>query len=57
LKVLDVIQVRVPYFELQCWFDKVFQNVELLRQELAEVFQEEDALLSAVLERAFRGEL
>jgi len=55
--VLDVIQVRVPYFELQCWFDKVFQNVELLRQELAEVFQEEDALLSAVLERAFRGEL
>ena len=57
MKVLDVIQVRVPYFELQCWFDKVFQNVELLRQELAEVFQEEDALLSAVLERAFRGEL
>ena len=57
LKALDAIQVPVPDFELQCWFDKVYQRVEALRQEQAEVVREVDALLPAVLERAFRGDL
>jgi len=57
LKALDAIQVPVPDFELQFWFDKIFQRVEALRQEQAEVRREADALLPAVLERAFRGEL
>lgn len=57
LKALDAIQVPVPNFEEQCWFDKVFQRTESLREEQAEVLKEVDALLPAVLERAFRGEL
>jgi type I restriction enzyme S subunit len=57
LKALDALQVPVPDFKLQCWFEDVYKRLDALRQEQMDAGKEVDALLPAVLERAFRGEL
>ncbi len=57
LKAPDGFQVPAPDHKLQCWSDEVYQRMEVLKKEQAEVLREVDAILAAVLDNAFRGEL
>jgi type I restriction enzyme S subunit len=57
LKALEAIPVPVPDVDKQQWFDSLQSQVDTLKQEQAASTAELDALLPAVLDRAFKGEL
>ncbi|MDP9365457.1 MAG: hypothetical protein M3Q10_14740 [Chloroflexota bacterium] len=57
MEALSRLEVPVPAYEKQRWFDRLqggFSDVATLRSEAQ---AELEALLPAVLDRAFRGEL
>lgn len=57
VRALNRIQVPVPPVDTQLWFDQLQDRVELVRGLYSQSDIELDALLSAVLDRAFKGEL
>ena len=57
LKALENIQVPVPSFEKQVWFDALVTKLQAIRTAQLETQKELDALMPSVLDRAFRGEL
>jgi len=56
-KALLDIAIPVPPFEQQVWFDGLCEQVDALKHLQSETAAEIDALLPAVLDRAFKGEL
>jgi type I restriction enzyme S subunit len=57
LDKLESLLVPVPPLEKQLWFDDLQAKVDAVKRLQAETPPELDALLPAVLDRAFRGEL
>jgi hypothetical protein len=57
LEKLERIMVPVPDYENQVWFNDLYARVDLLKRLQAETATELGALLPAVLDRAFPGEL
>jgi type I restriction enzyme, S subunit len=57
LRALDAIKVPVPDFKVQCWFNEIFERLDMLKQGQSEIRKEVDALFPALLDRAFLGEL
>jgi type I restriction enzyme S subunit len=57
LSALSEIDVPIPTFNKQQWFDTLQAEVDALKRLQAETAAELDALLPAVLDRAFKGEL
>jgi type I restriction enzyme S subunit len=57
LAALDAIRVPVPSIERQLWFDALQAEVAGLRRLQTETNSEWNALLPAVVDRAFRGEI
>ncbi len=57
LEALGSIQVLVPPFDKQVWFDDIQAKVDMLRRLQAETAAELDALLPSILDKAFKGEL
>jgi hypothetical protein len=57
LKALENIQVPVPPFEKQVWFDALVIKLNAIRAAQLVTQQELNALMLSVLDRAFRGEL
>lgn len=54
-KGLLEIPVPVPSYERQVWFGQLFAKVEAVRQVREETAFARDAMLPAILDRAFRG--
>ena len=57
LSALEKITVPVPPIETQRHFDKLQAEVDALKRLQTETATELDALLPAILDRAFKGEL
>jgi type I restriction enzyme S subunit len=57
LAALEAIEVPIPPIADQQWFDALQARVNILRQLQVETAAELDALLPAILDRAFKGEL
>lgn len=57
LEALANITVPIPQYETQIWFDTLQEEIDRLKQMQAETAVELDALLPAILDRAFKGEL
>jgi len=57
IKALEEIQVPVPPFKKQLWFDSLQERFNLVRRCHAETSTELDALLPSILDKAFKGEL
>jgi type I restriction enzyme S subunit len=57
LAALDAIRAPVPAIDKQLWFDSLQAEVAALRRLQMETSTEWNALVPAVLARAFRGEL
>lgn len=57
LESLGRIEVPVPPFDQQSWFDCLQAKVDELKHLQAETAAELDALLPSILDRAFRGDL
>lgn len=57
LAALDAIQVPVPPFAEQLWFDDLQAKVKSLKRLQADTADELDALLPSVLDKAFKGEV
>jgi type I restriction enzyme S subunit len=57
LDSLAAIEVPVPSFENQQWFDELQSKVDVLKHVQAETATELDALLPSILDKAFKGEL
>ncbi len=57
LKKLEKIEVPVPPFEKQLWFDRLQAQVAAIKQAQADNQTELDALLPSILDKAFKGEL
>jgi len=57
LAALEHIQVPIPTMAEQEWFDAIQLQVDVLKGSQAETAAELDALLPAVLSKAFAGEL
>lgn len=55
-KGLLEIPVPVPSYERQVWFGELYAKVEAVRQVREETALARDAMLPAILDRAFRGE-
>jgi type I restriction enzyme S subunit len=51
------IPIPMPDYRQQLWFDNLAHKADSLRELRAEAVTELDALLPAILDRAFRGEL
>ena len=56
-KALEAIPVPLPNYERQLWFGQLHDKVEAIRQLQTEAAAGREALLAAILDRAFRGEL
>lgn len=56
-RTLLQIPVPLPSFEQQLWFDQVCTQMDALKRLQAETAAEFDALLPAILDRAFKGKL
>jgi type I restriction enzyme S subunit len=56
-KAFMKIPIPVPEYWKQLWFDSICTKVDELRRLQAETAAELNALLPAILDRAFRGEL
>jgi len=57
LKKLEKIEVPVPDYDKQLWFNRLQAQVAAIQQAQADNQTELDALLPAILDRAFKGEL
>jgi hypothetical protein len=57
LKKLEEIEVPVPIFEKQLWFNLLQSKVDALLKLHTQTAAELDALLPAILDLAFKGEL
>lgn len=57
LTKLENIEVPIPPYEKQLWFNRLQAQVAAIRQAQANSQTEFDALLPAILDRAFKGEL
>ena len=57
LAALETIEVPVPPIEAQIWFDGLQAKVDVLKRLQTETAAELDAMLPAILDRAFKGEL
>ena len=57
LKKLEKIVVPVPAYEKQLWFNQLIAKVDNIKQAQADNQVELDALLPAILDKAFKGEL
>ncbi|QYX32046.1 restriction endonuclease subunit S [Sphaerospermopsis torques-reginae] len=57
LKALENIQVPIPLFEKQLWFDDLQTKIDTMKQLREEAIKELDALLPSILDKAFKGEL
>lgn len=57
LEALARIKVPLPIYEKQLWFERIFTKFEALKALQAETQAELDAMLPAVLDKAFKGEL
>jgi type I restriction enzyme S subunit len=57
IQALSEIRIPVPPIEKQKWFDALQAEVAALKRLQAETAAELDALLPALLDRAFKGEL
>lgn len=56
-KALEEIPVPLPSYERQLWFGELYDKVEQIRQLQAETTAGREALMPAILGRAFSGEL
>lgn len=56
-KAMLEIPVPVPAFEQQLWFDRIWSRMVEARKLRREAAAARDAMLPAILDRAFRGEL
>ncbi len=56
-KAVLEIPVPVPSHEQQLWFGKLYDKVEAIRKFQAETTTRREAMLPAILDGAFRGEL
>ena len=56
-KAMLQVPIPLPAFDKQAWFEAVYAQVETAKRLQAESAAELDALLPAVLDLAFRGEL
>jgi len=57
MKRLEKIEVPIPDFEKQLWFNRLQAQVAAVQQAQADNQIELDALLPAILDKAFKGEL
>lgn len=57
LKKLEKIEVPVPDYDKQLWFNQLQHKVEKIKQAQAENEVELEALMPSILDKAFRGEL
>jgi type I restriction enzyme S subunit len=57
LKALEEIVVPIPSLEKQIWFDSLQAKADMIKRLQAKTAAELEALLPAVLDQAFRGEL
>ncbi|PMH36910.1 restriction endonuclease subunit S [Vibrio cyclitrophicus] len=57
LKRLEKIEVPVPDYDQQLWFDQLQNNVDKIRQAQSENEIELEALMPSILDKAFKGEL
>jgi type I restriction enzyme, S subunit len=57
LKALENIQMPVPPFDKQVWFNALVTKLSAICAAQLETQRELDALMPAVLDRAFRREL
>jgi type I restriction enzyme S subunit len=57
LEALSAIQVPLPPYKQQLWFDELQAKVRSLKKFQAESAAELDALLPSILDKAFKGEL
>jgi type I restriction enzyme S subunit len=57
LTTLSKIQVPVPTMDKQQWFESLLFEADRLKTLQAQTAAELDALLPAILDRAFKGEL
>lgn len=57
MKRLEKIQIPIPLYEKQLWFNRLQAQVAAIRQAQANSQTEFDALLPAILDQAFKGEL
>jgi type I restriction enzyme S subunit len=57
LKKLEKIEVPIPDFEKQLWFNRLQAQTAAIRQAQVDNQIELDALLPAILDKAFKGEL
>jgi type I restriction enzyme S subunit len=56
-KALLEVQVPVPTYDQQLWFGDLYDKADAIKRLQTETTAERDALLRAVLDRAFKGEL
>jgi len=56
-KAFMQIQIPVPEYSRQLWFDSLFGEVQRLKRLQEETSKELDALLPSILDKAFKGEL
>ncbi|MGL6076772.1 MAG: restriction endonuclease subunit S [Fimbriiglobus sp.] len=56
-KGLLEIPMPVPSYQRQVWFGELFDKVEMISQQQSEINEARNAMLPAILDRAFRGEL
>jgi type I restriction enzyme S subunit len=57
VKRLEKITVPVPAIEKQRWFDSLLQKTNAIKKHQAETEQQLNALMPAILDKAFKGEL
>jgi type I restriction enzyme, S subunit len=57
IKDLEQIEVPIPCFDKQLWFDELQGQIDRLRTLQEQTAAEIEALLPAILDKAFKGEL
>lgn len=57
LAALEAIEVPVPPFEAQLWFDQLQSKVDEMMRLQADVTAELEAVLPAIIDRAFKGKI
>jgi len=57
MKALELIEVPVPPFEKQQWFDSLCRTASKITQSRKDISPQSQAIIPAILDRAFKGEL
>lgn len=57
LTKLEALKVPVPAIEKQRWFDSLLQKTNAIKKHQAETAQQLNALMPAILDKAFKGQL